>query len=448
VSSDELTVLGLSWLILAAVIAPLFGLVRFYRRRYGLPLLPAQRWRAVPWTGPQALFIALLVLYFWPICCTSFLVSSGFLERVHGPGFPTEPPHGPPTADGQPGPPTPEQEADWRIAVDQVGAWSAAFAFPFQVATVILVLNWLSGAEPFQLGLTTHRLAADVALGCLAWLPVVPVVYLVATLTEWCYRVCMGGPPSQHPLMQLLTHNPTALEWTRDAFVALIAAPVIEELLFRGVFQRWMIDRPLGAWLGFGAAFAVAVARAPAGSWALRLGPPAFVLLMVPPFVLLGRIPVRKRRQTWQGIYAASLLFAAAHSSVWPTPVPLFVLALALGWLAWRMQSLTAPIVLHVLFNGLTMLMLAVAYVMPERPNGNAATSALRPLPVAATSSTVPGPSLPRRTYARAIGPCRGETRDEVTCPTSWPSRNSFVPCGSASSPAMLSPTSERLTWP
>jgi membrane protease YdiL (CAAX protease family) len=448
VSADELVVLGLSWLILAAVVAPVIVLVRLYQRRRGQPLLPPQRRRAVPWTGAQALLIALLAMFFWPLCVDSFLVSSGFYQRVYGPAFPMEPPHGARTDDGKPGAPTPEQEAEWRTAVEQRGAWAGTFAFPLEVATVILGLHWLCGAVPFQLGLTTYRLAGDSALGCLAWLGVIPVVYAVQLLTDACYRGWMGGPPEPHPLTQLLTQNPTALEWVRDIFVALIAAPVIEELLFRGVFQLWMIDRPLGAWLGMGAAFAAAVARAPAGSWALRLGPPAFVLLMVPPFALLGGIRTLKRRQAVQGIYAASLLFAAAHSSVWPTPVPLFVLALALGWLAWRTQSLTAPVVLHVLFNGLTILMLGLGYLMSEPGKGNETTSAVRPLPTAPTSSTVPGFSPPRRTYASAIAPWRGESTEDVICPTSWPSRNRLVPCGSGSSPATRSPTKERLTWP
>jgi hypothetical protein len=52
--------------------------------------------------------------------------------------------------------------------------------------------------------------------------------------------------------------------------------------------------------------------------------------------------------------YNTSLLFACIHTSVWPTPVPLFVLALGLGVLAQRTRSLVGPIVLHGLFNGIS----------------------------------------------------------------------------------------------
>jgi membrane protease YdiL (CAAX protease family) len=46
------------------------------------------------------------------------------------------------------------------------------------------------------------------------------------------------------------------------------------------------------------------------------------------------------------------VLFAAFHSGVWPSPVPLLLLALGLGYLAYRAQSLAAPMLIHALFNG------------------------------------------------------------------------------------------------
>jgi membrane protease YdiL (CAAX protease family) len=51
------------------------------------------------------------------------------------------------------------------------------------------------------------------------------------------------------------------------------------------------------------------------------------------------------------------MLFAASHN-VWPTPVPLLLLGLGLGWLASRTQSLVGPIVCHALFNGVACLVL------------------------------------------------------------------------------------------
>ena len=62
-----------------------------------------------------------------------------------------------------------------------------------------------------------------------------------------------------------------------------------------------------------------------------------------------------------RGWYGTAVLFAAVHSGVWPSPIPLLPLALALGWLAYRTQSLTAPFVLHGLFNAVTALALLLS---------------------------------------------------------------------------------------
>jgi membrane protease YdiL (CAAX protease family) len=68
----------------------------------------------------------------------------------------------------------------------------------------------------------------------------------------------------------------------------------------------------------------------------------------------------RLRAQSAGAIYGTALLFASAHSFAWPTPVSLFVLALALGYLAYRTQSLVGPMLLHALFNGVSVVILLV----------------------------------------------------------------------------------------
>ena len=59
-------------------------------------------------------------------------------------------------------------------------------------------------------------------------------------------------------------------------------------------------------------------------------------------------------------IVGSAALFACVHANVWPTPVPLALLALALGWLAMRTQSVIAPIVVHMLFNTVAFVELAL----------------------------------------------------------------------------------------
>jgi len=42
------------------------------------------------------------------------------------------------------------------------------------------------------------------------------------------------------------------------------------------------------------------------------------------------------------------------HSSVWPSPIPLFVLGLGLGWLAMRTRGVFVPVIVHGLFNAVS----------------------------------------------------------------------------------------------
>src|SRR5262249_57689443 len=93
-------------------------------------------------------------------------------------------------------------------------------------------------------------------------------------------------------------------------------------------------------------------------------------------------------------VFCTSVLFAAAHSGVWPSPVPLFLLGLVLGYLAYRTQSLVPSLVVHALFNGLACVLLFFPNLLgppPQPPNGNADTTApVRPAAVS-TSPGVPG---------------------------------------------------------
>lgn len=84
-------------------------------------------------------------------------------------------------------------------------------------------------------------------------------------------------------------------------FSAVVAAPIVEELFFRGILQR-LVERMTGR-----AVFA---------------------------------------------IVAASLLFMAIHDP-WTTRPPIFVLSMFLGWLYFRTGSILAPIAMHALFNAL-----------------------------------------------------------------------------------------------
>jgi membrane protease YdiL (CAAX protease family) len=407
--------------------------------------LPPQRRRAVPWNAGEVLVAFGVYRWLWPALVVQVLVSTGLLGWFYGPGFLE-------SIKAQDG-------ADQELNLTRLQLWAQTAAFPFQLASIPVLFYLVSGTQPYQLGLTLRRAGKNILAGVLAWISLTPFVFTLNWLVTWSYQKLLHGVPEEHPLTRLGQQSLESVDWVLLVFSAVVAAPVLEELFFRGVVQPWLRRYPGGGAIGIAAALIIAVADRidPIGlGWKQSgvvgvlhgLTPVLFVLLMVPPFLLLRHL---RNPRAAGAIYGSALFFAAAHSFAWPTPVPLFVLGLGLGYLAYRTQSLVTSIAVHALFNSVACVMLLLPHMVgpvPEPEKGNDTTAAAR-LPVAVSTSTaVPGSWLPRRMYASAIVPRRGDTTDEVTCPTSLPSRNTRAPAGGGPSPCTFNPSSVRLTWP
>ena len=128
-----------------------------------------------------------------------------------------------------------------------------------------------------------------------------PLTVLVNLLARW------GMPPEQtHPVaLFLMSSGHSPWSWALVGYCTLVAAPFVEEMVFRGLLQTWLCRR-VGA---------------------------------------------------WGGIVGSGLLFALAHARIWPDPLPLAVLGIGLGIVYQRTRSLWAPVALHSSFNA-TMLMI------------------------------------------------------------------------------------------
>jgi membrane protease YdiL (CAAX protease family) len=384
-------------------------------------LFPPQRLRAVSWTGRDVAALLFLSLIFWPVSVQSLLDQLGFFGWMYGGASPDR---------------------------DQESLWIGLFSVPLNIATVLAWMRLGRGIRFYQLGLTCHRGLENALLATIAWFITTPLVYLLGFLADFGSARLLHVPPDKHPLFELATSGPMPAELAAIVFAAIVAAPVWEELLFRGVLQRWFTVTPWGSNAAVAGALAIAfLDRGSKGPW-----PVLFVLAMIPGYVFVSRTRSRPlpSADAARAIFATALLFAAFHARVWPTPVPLFALGLVLGFLAYRTQSLIAPILLHGLFNNVaTMAILYALFVSSEPQNGKEATTALRAAPATAISADVPGSWLPRRTYAKPItAPTDGDQADEVTCPISLPSRRTFDLDGKGEAPSALRPTSDRLTWP
>ena len=414
-----------AWGTIALLGAVIAGALWFWLKRGRRGLFPPQRMRAVPWTGADVAFVFFLSVIVWRSAVFWLLARVGFFEWMYGPAAPGELPES---------------------VKFQQSLWSDVFAFPVDIVAILGFLRLSSQARLYHLGLTCHRGLQNVLLSLIAWEIVTPGIFLLAFVVNVGSGRILHQAPEEHPLMKLANERPDPAELAAIAFAAIIAAPIREELLFRGVLQRWCTVRAWGSDVVLAAALTLAWLQSPKALW-----PVLFVLAMIPGYVLVSRSPSRlvSNPDAARAIYASALLFAVFHSTVWPTPVPLFALGLVLGFLAHRTQSLLPSMLLHGLFNAVAALsILYTLWAGSVGAKGNEATTTLLRSPATSISTGVPGASLLRRTYPRAIVPYNGDRADEVTCPISLPARNSFDPGGKAGSPSALSPTSSRFTCP
>jgi membrane protease YdiL (CAAX protease family) len=344
-------------LLAAAILAVGVGLpavIIFFRNRSSLFPLPAA-WR-VPWNG-WAVLIAFALALLLPALVQFILTESGFFGALYGPEFPQK------LTAVEGSDQTRQQAAHLR------GLWSQTIALPILIILLIAGLRIGTRATLPQMGLGTERFGCNLALGYFGWLALAPLCYGLFMLAI----AVLVPNPQRHPLMDL---GPMAgnREWIVFGVQAGLFAPFLEELLFRGVLLAWLLQpqdpenfdpdallRPeYRPHIAFGAALMLSLQPLPA------LAPFIFALALAPLYLLL---PLSNWLRRWTGLaspqavqawFASALLFASVHASVWPSPIPLFVLGLGLGWLAIRTRSIVPCIIAHALFNGVAVVYVAI----------------------------------------------------------------------------------------
>lgn len=175
------------------------------------------------------------------------------------------------------------------------------------------------GFDHKSLGFDTRRLGYDVTVGVVAVLALdFPLLMIQGILTRlW---------ESHHPLIDVIRRNPSPETLSALAVVAVLLAPLLEEFVFRVVIQGWL-EKRLRSWRR----------RVPQ----LRALP-------------AGMLPIT----------ISAALFASLHANG-PDPVPIFLLGLALGYLYHQTHRIFPGLVLHMCFNGITMVLLAASLGAP-----------------------------------------------------------------------------------
>ncbi len=299
----------------------------FDRLKHG-PILPYEPRPPVPWHGVCTLVPVLLVAY---------ILFAGFSGNDHA------------------------EDAASAAAPDLVDriALGAAQQTAF-VAAFLAVVIAVSGAMREDLGLPKDGLQflRDVRIGILAWLAALAPVYGVQML-----MINLVGPTEGHPLIKIVREHASPLLYMLAFATAVVVAPICEELLFRLLLQGWLEkweDRRLG-WRNEAPKF-----EAPPNVEA-QITNDEFSVPVDSAFdVRHSAIPTDQPPPTgcgglpygWLPIALSSLLFALAHVGYGPEPVPLFLLALILGYVYQRTHRIVPCMVTHALFNGTSLVAL------------------------------------------------------------------------------------------
>ncbi len=227
-------------------------------------------------------------------------------------------------------------------------------------AAGVAILVWLARAGRQDLGLPADsaQAASDVRLGFAAFAAVTPVVYAIqAILVVWF--------PSEHPIKTMLDDEQNLGNIAVALLAAIVMAPLFEEFFFRLVVQGWF-ERMETLWLladddprtprdepsdGDGSS----VAERGVCDGASDAATPGARGTVADDETAGSKADAGSRRGRLP-IFASSGLFALMHASHGPDPVALFVLALALGYLYSRTHRILPSIVVHFLFNALSML--------------------------------------------------------------------------------------------
>jgi membrane protease YdiL (CAAX protease family) len=237
-------------------------------------------------------------------------------------------------------------------------------ALPIQLMLLLLASKLLfpqrsrvASLPPLSVARTGY--AGLVAIAVLLWAVLTPPILIFhAGVLE--IFTALNWKPDEHPAAKFVSD--TSLAQFLFLLSVCVAAPLMEEILFRGVLLPWAIGGrerdagPLNApplappafrpWFVMGFAVLLSATR---GS----VGPIVFAGVLTVGLAVVWTTVWRGKRHV-RGVYASAALFAMVHSAVWPSPIPLFLLGLGLGWCAVRTRGVLVPAMVHGLFNAVS----------------------------------------------------------------------------------------------
>lgn len=288
------------------------------RWRHGEPLVPREPRREVPWRLIHVVSYLLLNLVFISLFAALAEPARDPLEIATAPQ---------PTMRGM------------------IASSLAALA---GVAVGIPLIQWTAGATRKDWGLpgSWSEAGRDFRLGAALSTAVVIPIFLVQWLLTWLV-IQWSESPDVHPILRALDAGANAMSFLTFLLIAVVAAPLTEELFFRVLLQGWF-ER-----LAQGAARETRPVVAPLESL-------DSTQIMTIPIDRPTELVVRPAFAPRWPIVASAAIFAAAHAGHGPDPIPIFLLALALGYLYHQTHRLLPSLALHACFNGYSVVLVAI----------------------------------------------------------------------------------------
>ncbi|MGN6370098.1 MAG: lysostaphin resistance A-like protein [Phycisphaerae bacterium] len=318
----------------------LFGFSQYLWLVVGIGLIIGLRvFRAAPLAaapprlgGISALTVAAAILLY---CGTAFMTITAFAlwNQAHAPPAATAPATFPATSPSTASAPASLPAATRPATTRHAPATRPRILYSESTSNILLsqLLNTFAEAVPALVlvilasrivvggldgwGLSLRKLPKGVGYGILGFLALTPLLIIVANATEYIITHFEKRPEEVHETLQVLSRKPPLWEQTAFILLAGVAAPILEEIFFRGCFQTMLIQ-------------------------------PRFGFSFQHPIDLNYR-PTPARR--WFAILLTSAFFASVH------PIDhfavIFLLALGLGYLYERTGNMWANITLHAAFN-------------------------------------------------------------------------------------------------
>ncbi len=290
---------GGALILIGSLIAWIAALDRWQR---GLPLVAWQPRRPVPWRLLDVLVIAVMGM---------MVVTAGQALVAHRHGIALN-----------------------RLEIEQLSPQVRLDILSFFSISSLLVmvlaaayLRLIRHAEFFDIGWSWRGGMRDVAIGIMGFLMLIVPMLLIHALARW-----LLGSQETHPFIDIILQAPRLQYLIPIGFAAMIVAPLSEEFLFRGVLQGWLE----------------------------RCFIPLDERGMPVPIEANGDDRPVGNFRFWMPITISAGVFAAAHLGQGPAPIPLFFLAIGLGYLFQRTHRLTPGIVVHFLVNALAVGQLAI----------------------------------------------------------------------------------------